>query len=189
MANRVLRIFIKSLVKRAGKKTKAFSCVRALLGACFTQAVQRWTAIYQPYSLLTDNNPLTYIMTSQNLDATGHRWVNALAQCKFTLRYQKGKNNVVADALSRLDRDVAHEEVGCVLRAKGQDLPFPAEAARPCVQEVAKLASLQAKAAQVAPVDWTLVQAQDPAVQAIRAWIAGRRRMTFCPPRWARARQ
>ena len=134
-----------------------------------------------PFEVLTDNNPLTYIMTSQNLDATGHRWVNSLAQCRFTLKYQKGKNNVVADALSRLQRDVSHEEVGCVLRAKGQDLPFPAEAARPCVQEVAEAASLQAKAAQVAPVDWGLVQAQDPAVQAVRAWIAGRRKEDLKP--------
>ena len=30
--------------------------------------------LYQPFLVKTDNNPLTYIMTTPNLDATGHRW-------------------------------------------------------------------------------------------------------------------
>ena len=28
--------------------------------------------LYQPFSVRTDNNPLTYIMTTPNLDAPGH---------------------------------------------------------------------------------------------------------------------
>ena len=28
--------------------------------------------LYQPFLVRTDNNPLTYIMTTPNLDATGH---------------------------------------------------------------------------------------------------------------------
>ena len=38
----------------------------------------------------TDNNPLNYIMTTPNLDATGHQWVGALAKFNFRLEYQKG---------------------------------------------------------------------------------------------------
>ena len=30
--------------------------------------------LYQPFLVKTDNNPLTYIMTTPNLDATGHQW-------------------------------------------------------------------------------------------------------------------
>ena len=30
--------------------------------------------LYQPFLVRTDNNPLTYIMTIPNLDATGHWW-------------------------------------------------------------------------------------------------------------------
>ena len=44
---------------------------------------------YQPFLVRTDNNPLTYIMSTPNLDATGHRWVNALAKYDFQLEYQK----------------------------------------------------------------------------------------------------
>ena len=55
---------------------------------------------YQPFLVRTDNNPLTYIMTTPNLDATGHWWVGALARFNFQLEYQKGQDNTVADMLS-----------------------------------------------------------------------------------------
>ena len=51
----------------------------------------------------TDNNPLTYIFSLANLDAAGQRWVAQLASYNFALEYQKGKDNTVADFLSRLD--------------------------------------------------------------------------------------
>ena len=50
-----------------------------------------------------DNNPLTYIFSSANLDAAGQRWVAQLASYNFALEYQKGKDNTVANFLSRLD--------------------------------------------------------------------------------------
>jgi hypothetical protein len=61
------------------------------------------------FHLTTDNNPLTYIMTTPNLDATGHRWASALASYPFSMSYIRGKNNVVPDALSRLRRMTADE--------------------------------------------------------------------------------
>ena len=56
--------------------------------------------MYMPFVVQTDNNPLTYVLTTPNLDATGHRWVGALASFQFELEYQKGTDNQVADALS-----------------------------------------------------------------------------------------
>ena len=56
--------------------------------------------LYQPFLVKTDNNPLTYVMTTPYLDATGHQWVEALAKFNFQLEYQKGWDNAVADALS-----------------------------------------------------------------------------------------
>ena len=53
---------------------------------------------YQPFLVKTDNNPLTYIMMTPNLNATGHQWVSALAWFNFGLEYQKGHDNNVADA-------------------------------------------------------------------------------------------
>ena len=46
--------------------------------------------LYQPFLVKTDNNPLTYIMITPNLDTTGHQWVSALAKYDFWLEYQKG---------------------------------------------------------------------------------------------------
>ena len=39
---------------------------------------------YAPFTMFTDN-PLTYMLTTPNLDATGHCWVGALASYNFTL--------------------------------------------------------------------------------------------------------
>ena len=46
--------------------------------------------LYQPFLVKTDNNPLTYIMTTPNLHAIGHHWLSALAKYDFWLEYQKG---------------------------------------------------------------------------------------------------
>ena len=43
---------------------------------------------YQPFLVRTDNNPLTYIMTTPNLDATSHQWVGVLANFNFQLECQ-----------------------------------------------------------------------------------------------------
>ena len=43
-----------------------------------------------PFTVRTDNNPLTYVLTTPNLDATGHRWVGALASYEFSLGIPKG---------------------------------------------------------------------------------------------------
>ena len=69
----------------------------------------------------TDNNPLTYIFSSTNLDAAEQRWVAQLASYNFSLEYQKGKDNTVADFLSRLDKTLPKEEVQDYL----DKIPYP----------------------------------------------------------------
>ena len=54
------------------------------------------------FQVFTDNNPLTYILTTAKLDATGHRWVAALSNYTFSISYKPDKNNTDADALSRI---------------------------------------------------------------------------------------
>ena len=34
---------------------------------------------YAPFTVCTDNNPLTYMLTTPNLDATGHYWIGAMS--------------------------------------------------------------------------------------------------------------
>ena len=70
---------------------------------------------YQPFRIKTDNNPLTYVMSTPNLDTVGHCWVASLAGFNFTIEYLRGADNKVADALSRvgnrleLDTDSVHK--------------------------------------------------------------------------------
>lgn len=53
------------------------------------------------FVVMTDNNPLTYVLTSAKLNATGHRWLAALATYTFSLKYKPGRYNIDADLLSR----------------------------------------------------------------------------------------
>ena len=43
------------------------------------------------------------MLTTQNLDATGHRWISALAGFDFMLEYLCGADNRVPDVLSRME--------------------------------------------------------------------------------------
>ena len=54
------------------------------------------------FQVFTDNNPLTYVLTTAKLDTTGHRWVAALCNYTFSISYKPGRNNTDADALSRI---------------------------------------------------------------------------------------
>ena len=62
------------------------------------------------FKVCTDNNPLTYFLTSPNLDAMKQIWINELVKYYFSLEYQKSKNNTVADALSRISKECLSDE-------------------------------------------------------------------------------
>ena len=59
----------------------------------------------------TDNNPVTYVLTSAKLDATGHRWVAELSNYNFSIEYRSGVQNRDADALSRIKWPLFLEQV------------------------------------------------------------------------------
>ena len=55
------------------------------------------------FDVLTDNNPLTYILSTAKLDAMGHQWVASLGPYNFTLHYKPSRLNNDVDVLSRID--------------------------------------------------------------------------------------
>ena len=69
----------------------------------------------------TDNNPLTYIFSSANLDAAGQCWVVHLTSYNFSLEYQKGRDNTVANFLSWMNECLPKEEVQEYLNK----IPYP----------------------------------------------------------------
>ena len=54
------------------------------------------------FDVYTDNNLLTYVLTTAKLDAASHCWVAILANYNFRLHYWAGKTNIDANALSRV---------------------------------------------------------------------------------------
>ena len=54
------------------------------------------------FRVYTDNNPLTYVLSTAHLDATSQRWIASLASFSFDIQYRPGRLNRDADALSRL---------------------------------------------------------------------------------------
>ena len=58
------------------------------------------------FTVYTDNNPLTYVLSTAKLNAVGLRWVSELADYNFTIKYRPGRVNVDADYLSRNAQDI-----------------------------------------------------------------------------------
>lgn len=52
-------------------------------------------------TIYSDNNPVTHVLSTAKLNATGHRWVSELADFNITLKYRPGRTNTDADFLSR----------------------------------------------------------------------------------------
>lgn len=61
---------------------------------------------YAPtFVVYSDNNPLTFVLTSAKLNVTGCRWVAELTDFHFTIKYHPGKD-VDADSLSKMPLDI-----------------------------------------------------------------------------------
>ena len=86
------------------------------------------------FTVYTDNNPLTYAFTTAKLDATGHRWLAALATYRFDIKYRPGRSNANADILSRLpkgeDQDaedyevIKSESIGAICHQSSTRVPW-----------------------------------------------------------------
>ena len=73
-----------------GGEPKYHSSKLEFLALKWAMTEQFWEYLqYQPFTVWTDNNPLTYILTTPNLDALGHHWVAALAGYNKKLEYLK----------------------------------------------------------------------------------------------------
>ena len=91
--------------------------------------------LYQPFLVKTDNNPLTYIMTTPNVDATGHQWVRDLSKFIFQLEYQKGRDNAVADVLSQITTHLGLDAMQAILSGATIGASQRAEGENPTVIE------------------------------------------------------
>ena len=70
------------------------------------------------YALYSNNNPLTYILSTAKLDASGQKWIAKFAKFNFTVYYCSGKSNVNVDMLSRIpwDHNIKAEAVKTIFK-------------------------------------------------------------------------
>ncbi|MCG8094292.1 MAG: DDE-type integrase/transposase/recombinase [Candidatus Thiodiazotropha endolucinida] len=131
------------------------------------------------FTVRTDNNPLTYVLTTAKLDATGHRWLAALSSYNFKLIYRSGKKNQDADALSRLpstDKGVLFNDA---IKAICQAVLAPPEEA-PAVECVLVAQHLDLTGDEVgsdsgsdfSQVDWRAEQTIDSTLNRVKTILA-----------------
>ena len=121
------------------------------------------------FEVHSDNNPLTYVLTTAKLDVTGHRWVASLANYNFTITYCSGKHNIDADALSRVPWDMATTDQpllikSCLIRGTQGKSSIPM--IPPDLIVLSKIMHAWEKP-QLKPDEWKQAQADDPDIGPI----------------------
>ena len=137
--------------------------------------------LWKLFIVKTNNNPLTYIMTTPNLDAVQHQWIELLAQFMFSIEYQRGCYNAAADALSYVTSKLNAETVKSILHWVAMGTSKRADAHGPVVatadesihkpfQETAIMA--QAAHVDLHVTDWVTAQQEDPTLKTMIEWIS-----------------
>ena len=135
------------------------------------------------FEVFTDNNPLSYVLSSAKLDATGQRWIAALqGPYNFKVHYKPGRLNQVADSLSRIDRGeervetIMEVEVKAILDSGGAadvSIPFVGinKGEAPVIMKNLQLSGVAHKSWG----DWQEEQQRDSVIEPILAWKKGKR--------------
>ena len=172
------------------------SCSPTLLEKNYHSSKLKWSVMehfkeylaYSPFVVRTDNNPLTYVLMTPNLDATGHRWVSALASFQFELEYQKGADNGAADVFSRVPISHSQETVqslleGVILGASNQgELRVSEELLEEheCLSQEVRVQVVKLVPMHI--VDWEEAQEADAALAACCKWLHLRKDTPL--PKW-----
>ena len=136
----------------------------------------------------TDNNLLTYVLMTPNLDATGHQLVGALASFQFELEYQTGADNGAMDALSWVPISHSWEIIQSLLEGLIVEAPDigEAKASEELLEEHEHL-SQEARVQVVKQepmhiIDWEEAHEADTALAACCKWLPLRKDMLL--PWW-----
>ena len=132
------------------------------------------------FQVFTDNNPLTYVLTTAKLDATGHRWVAALSNYTFSILYKPGKANRDADALSRIKWPEAVELTSQLVHAVFEGVQAPHGKIETLCHGAQAVGVLDQDNMPpgMTPLEWSQTQTKDPAlcqiIEAIQHRIIGK---------------
>ena len=121
------------------------------------------------FQVYTDNNPLTYVLTTAKLDATGHRWVAALSNYTFSILYKPGKGHKDADALSCIRWPEAMELDAQTVHAVCKGVQAPHGKMETLCHEAQVVDALSKDKAPpgMTPLEWCQAQSKDPIISQI----------------------
>ena len=114
----------------------------------------------------TDNNCLTYVLTTAKLDVTGHRWVAALSNYTSNFLYKPGKANWDADALSRIKWPEAMELTSQTVHAVCEGVQAPHGKIETLCHGAQAVGMLNQDNIPLGmtPLEWSQAQSKDPAL-------------------------
>ena len=140
--------------------------------------------------MYTDNNPLTYVLTSAKLNETGLRWVGELADFKFDIKYRPGRSHADAEIFSRMPMDfgeymktcteeVSTDEVQAIacsaqVQADGGSTWITTLTNNPAVLTLDPTLFKQSPSPQIQQVDIAAAQRQDTVIGKVLFYLKSR---------------
>ena len=130
------------------------------------------------FTLTTDHNPLTYVLTKAKVDAAGHRWLAELMQYSFCIKYKPGVANIDADALSRMHEEtISAEAVRAICTALCEQDDDDWEGYAQCIfvnaPAVTAHSMRMSAGPQRPPMNWKEEQGKDPILCRLRKIVEG----------------
>jgi len=137
------------------------------------RALQEWRAeleglrLQERFNIYTDHRALEYFMTTKKLNARQARWAEFLSRFYFLIRYRPGRENTLADALSRPSTEVQRKDEyrqQILLKPENVEAPIQVSVLEHALQIVDQIlkanrettAEEYRKKAQEGVDDWTL---------------------------------
>lgn len=114
------------------------------------------------FQVVTDNNPLTYVLHKAKLDATSQRWVAALASYNFTLTYRPGRQNADADGLSR-QPELFSDAVKAICQSVLCAVPYCHSIGADSVANYEESGDVQ----HISDIDWRIEQRKDKVIARV----------------------
>jgi hypothetical protein len=116
---------------------------------------------------------MTYALTTAKLDATGHRWLAALAAFNFNIQYRPGKKNGDADGLSRIPqtysdnrKTISIESVQAICNSILPKAYIESLAVNPDI-----VPSIEEDTQDDDIIDWVKAQAMDPVIKPFIKYV------------------
>jgi hypothetical protein len=132
------------------------------------------------FTVLTDNNPMTYVLTTAKLDATGHRWLAALAAFNFNILYRPGNKNGDADGLSRIPQTYSNSDNRETISIESVQAICNSILPKAYIENLAVnpdiVPSLEEDTQDDDIIDWVKAQAMDPVIKPFIKYVRERRK-------------